>query len=112
MNAGVCRLWTWGQVSLLAQVHDAVLFEYPEDRDDLVLEASKLLSHSIMLLDGSSFSIPCEASVGWNWGKSTVDKETGEVKNPFGIKKLKGKDARVKPNGKHSSSELLARRFS
>lgn len=105
MNAGVCRLWSWGQVSLLAQVHDAVLFEYPEGRDDLVLEAAKILSHSINLLDGSTFSIPCEASIGWNWGKYKKDL------NPYGIKKLKNSDDRTPPPSASSPSEILARRF-
>lgn len=106
MNASVCRLWSWGRVDLLAQIHDAVLFEYPEDRDDLVREAAGIISAPIRLVDGTSFSIPVDTAVGWNWGKAK-----GGV-NPSGLMKLKGKDARVNQNGKHSTVELLARRFS
>jgi DNA polymerase I len=105
MNAGVCRLWTWGKVSLLAQVHDAVLFEYDEDRDDLVLEAARILSQSIKLFDGRDFQVPCEPAVGWNWGKVGKDGS-----NPYGLKKLKGKDLRDSPNVQ-SANGILARRF-
>lgn len=105
MNAGVCRLWSWGKVELLAQIHDAVVFEYPEGRDDLVAEASAILSAPIRLTNGDLFSIPSEPNVGWNWGKETKD-------NPFGLRKLKKGDDRKGPGtGQCAATEILGRGF-
>lgn len=106
MNAGVCRLWSWGKVALLAQVHDAVLFEYPENRDDLVEEACGLLSAEITLQDGRPFAVPTEASVGWNWGKATEG-------NPLGLAKLKAgrKDERRGGGNVGGGFDVLNRRF-
>lgn len=82
MNTGVCRLWSWNKVDLLAQVHDAVLFEYPDGQDELAFEAARILSRPITLQDGRQFSVPCDIAVGWNWGKANDN-------NPDGLKKLK-----------------------
>lgn len=104
MNAGVCRLWGWNKVHLLAQVHDAVLFEYPDGEDHLAIEASKILSSRIMLQDERTFAIPSEIAVGWNWSKYH------ETKNPDGLKKLKS----GKPDSRSRSviqGDLLNRRF-
>ena len=105
MNAGVCRLWVWGKVKLLAQIHDAVVFEYPEGRDDLVAEAATILSAPITLLDETRFSIPSEAAVGWNWGKETPT-------NPYGLRKLKKGDERKRAESKHPEAfAVLGRAF-
>jgi DNA polymerase I-like protein with 3'-5' exonuclease and polymerase domains len=105
MNAGVCRLWDWGKVDLLAQIHDAVVFEYPEGQDALVAEAATILSAPITLINGDSFSIPCEPNVGWNWGKETKD-------NPLGLRKLKKGDDRKGPVvGENVAAEILGRAF-
>lgn len=105
MNAGVCRLWAWGKVDLLAQIHDAVVFEYPEDQDHLVLEASKILSAEITLTNGDKFSIPSEPNVGWNWGKESEN-------NPLGLRKLKKGDDRKGPvRGHCAASDILGRVF-
>jgi DNA polymerase I-like protein with 3'-5' exonuclease and polymerase domains len=105
MNAGVCRLWSWGKVKLLAQIHDAVVFEYPEDQDGLVAEASKILSSPITLSSGKAFSIPSEASIGWNWGKESLS-------NPHGLRKLSKGETRKPPSyaGK-TAAEILGRVF-
>jgi DNA polymerase I-like protein with 3'-5' exonuclease and polymerase domains len=105
MNAGVCRLWAWGKVKLLAQIHDAVVFEYPENDDALVAEASTILSKPIILLDGSSFAIPSEANIGWNWGKESPS-------NPFGLRKLSKGENRKGPGERvNGLGALLARTF-
>ena len=100
MNAAVCRLWSWGKVRLLAQVHDAVLFEYPESADGLVEEARGIISRPLRLLDGRPFAVPSEAAVGWNWGKASEE-------NPSGLMKLKGADKRQRP----AQGSVLERRF-
>ena len=105
MNAGVCRLWAWGKVDLLAQIHDAVVFEYPEGQDNLVAEASEILSAKIRLTNGDLFSIPSEPNVGWNWGKESPD-------NPLGLRKLKKGDDRKGPaKSSCAASDILGRAF-
>lgn len=102
MNAGVCRLWAWGKVDLLAQVHDAVLFEYPEDRDDLVFEASSILSSPIKLQNGDTFSIPSDIAVGWTWSKYK------ESVNPDGIRKISKEKPDLRKRATNGA-DLLAR---
>lgn len=106
INYNILSLWQWNKVRLLAQVHDAIFFEYPEDRDDLVYEAGRLISQPLKLADGSTFQIPVESAVGWNWAKAS---ET----NPHGLKKLKPQtpDTRTPPsNG--SAFAILDKRLS
>lgn len=111
LNSALLRLWAWNKVDLLAQIHDAILFEYPEDRDDLVGEAKAIMEQPIRLLDDTLFSIPCDAAVGFNWGKRTVDPKTGDIMNPDGLVKWKpGLDTRSRPASKPRPS-LLDMRF-
>jgi len=67
-------------IELLAQVHDAILFQYPEDREDEIVPA--VLEAMLVPLDvaGREFVIPVEGAVGYNWAKK--DKEG---KNPKGL---------------------------
>ena len=99
MNTGMWRLW-WatitGQlegVSLLAQIHDAVMFEYDETREkELVPKILELLTVPISI-KGRVFSIPTEALLGWNWAKRDELKD-GTVLNPDGLKVYHGEDTR------------------
>lgn len=89
LNRGMLQVWERGVCILLMQIHDAILIQYPEQREDevipIVLDA---LSVPIMLDGGREFVIPYGVMTGWNWGK--WDKE----KNPDGLKSFKGFDQR------------------
>lgn len=75
MNMGMCRLhYGLPEAQLLAQIHDAVVFQLPEDRlDELLPKAIKLLEVPIIVRDihGTEriMKVPVEANYGWNWGK-------------------------------------------
>lgn len=71
------------EIQLLAQVHDAILFQFPKGRYDLVRKAMKLMSIPIDVTDYEGhtrrMTIDVEAAVGLNWGKQSKE-------NPDGIK--------------------------
>jgi DNA polymerase-1 len=90
LNEGLLRLWKRGPeqgVALLAQVHDAVLIQYPEhnEADALALAAGCL--EVPITVRGREIIIPTEAASGWNWAYASE-------KNPDGLKKYVGKDNR------------------
>lgn len=71
LDTGLVRVWrdlSADGVELLLQEHDAILFQYPEEREDeLVPAVAKRLEIEVPLFYGRSIIIPTEAMVGWNW---------------------------------------------
>lgn len=88
INRGIIKLWRANRVQLLVQVHDSILFQYPEELEDEIvpwaLEAARV---PLTLARGREFVVPTEAKTGWNWGNHADD-------NPDGLKKWKGGDTR------------------
>lgn len=82
-------------IQMLAQVHDAVLFQYRENAEDEML---KLVANEMEqpLEDYPNFFIPSEVKVGWNWASIKTDKDGNVISNPYGMMKLKAgkKDVR------------------
>lgn len=75
-------------VMLLAQVHDSILFQYPEHLEDEILPwLIEALRVELSLARDRPFSVPTEAKVGWNWGDAYES-------NPDGMLKWKGGDER------------------
>ena len=72
------------QIKLLAQVHDAVYFLFPEssNEQDVITEALSYF-HIEMAQGDHRLIVPGEAKVGWNWGN--FDPKS----NPDGLKKWK-----------------------
>lgn len=93
LNLVLWRVWKhMPHVQLLAQVHDALYFQYPEHLDEVAVVA-EALSHFDLTLEsgGHRLVVPGEAKVGWNWGN--FDPAT----NPDGLKKWKNqKDERTR----------------
>lgn len=82
-------------VQLLAQMHDSILFQYPEEAEAECVEgAIKALTVDITLKKGRSFHVPVEAKVGWNWADQERDKTGAVIGNFDGLKKWKGADDR------------------
>jgi DNA polymerase-1 len=99
-NFGLYRVWkNVPEAQLLAQVHDAVLVQYPEDREDEVLP--RILEEFVVTVEvhGRQMTLPAEAAVGWNWSK--YKPET----NPDGICEWEGHDRRVRQE--QPSTQLL-----
>lgn len=95
LNKGMLNVWR-AQISgvqLLLQVHDAIVAQYPAEReDDIVPKLQKLLRIEVPLLHNRSLSIPTEAFTGWNWGYANT-------KNPDGLISFRvGQDGRKRQN--------------
>ena len=87
LNLVLWRVWKYmPQVQLIAQVHVALYFQYPDHLNevDIIAEA---LSHFDLAFekDGHKLVVPGEAKVGWNWGNFDLDS------NPDGLAKWKNK---------------------
>lgn len=105
LNLAAWRIWKHGasrNVRLLAQLHDAVLVDYPDDDNetaylDFVLDLMKT-PLTLTNPDGESrtFIIGSDAATGWNWGKYNDDPRKGGI-NIGGIRKWKGAEDRTRP---------------
>lgn len=88
INRGIMNLWRSNRVQLLVQVHDSILFQYPEEQENEIIPwALETLKAPLKLKHGRDFVVPTEAKVGWNWGD--INEE-----NPDGLKKWKNGDDR------------------
>jgi DNA polymerase-1 len=88
INRGILNLWRADRVQLLIQVHDSILFQFPEElEDEIVPWATEAVKTHLTLARGRDFYVPTEAKTGWNWGEVSDD-------NPDGLKKWKGSDDR------------------
>jgi DNA polymerase I-like protein with 3'-5' exonuclease and polymerase domains len=95
LNLALWRIWnTMGtRVQILAQVHDALYFQYRESDNEAEIIAQALALISTPLTHKSrTFDVPGESKTGWNWGAFGPD-------NPDGLKKYKGKDQRQRTTG-------------
>jgi DNA polymerase I-like protein with 3'-5' exonuclease and polymerase domains len=84
LNLGMWKIWhRMPEVQLLAQVHDAVYFQFPEhlNKEEIVHKAQALLE--LPIVHGNRrFVVPTEAKLGYNWGDYAPDK------NPNGLRKF------------------------
>lgn len=68
IDRGLLAIWRANICQPLLQVHDSILFQFPEEQEDTVVpQALRLIEQEIMLKQGRPFTIPAEAKVGWNW---------------------------------------------
>lgn len=91
MNLGLINLWrTQPLCQLLVQVHDSILFQFPEELEHVLVPAAlSALTVTIPIgADNRPFTVPLEAQVGWNWGERKTLKD-GTVLNPNGLIKWK-----------------------
>lgn len=88
INTGILNLWRANKVQLLVQVHDNILFQFPEHlRDEIVPWATEAIKTKLVLERGREFVVPTDVSTGWNWSKHSNE-------NPDGLKKWRGGDER------------------
>lgn len=101
LNLGAYRIWRDGPehgVRLMAQLHDAVLIDYP-DNPEAEERAQAFVNQSLRTpinVGGRSFVIPNDFSCGWNWGKFNDDPKRGPI-NLSGVRKRKGPENRTRP---------------
>lgn len=110
LNLGMYRVWEkldlgTGEIQLLAQVHDAILIQYPDKGYDYELDLFDRITSLIQVpikVRGREMIIPASVEgVGWNWRKYDVDK------NPDGLKGLSEDDRNRKRTERVSSSTNL-----
>jgi len=103
LNRGMLQVWRANFVQLLLQIHDAILVQYPEEKEDeIVPRLTDTIRVPIELNDGRILVIPSEVKVGWNWG-------TYGDNNPNGLIKYSGTDNRARQRSAETS--ILDRRF-
>ena len=92
LNLGLWRIWQgMPSIQLLAQVHDAVYFQYP-DTGDPKIEADYIL-HALAAVEisttanGRTFCVPGEAKIGWNWASHDPKNKLFADGNPEGLQK-------------------------
>jgi DNA polymerase I-like protein with 3'-5' exonuclease and polymerase domains len=97
LNLALWRIWHTMEtrVQLLAQVHDALYFQYRENDDEVAIVQQALSLMSTPLThNGRVFDVPGEARLGFNWGSWHNDD------NPDGLKKFTGqRDTRQRASG-------------
>lgn len=92
ISIGGYRIYTQlPEVQMLMQVHDALLFQIPKGRYDLLYDALQLMTVPVPVLglDGKmrTISIGTEAAVGHNWGHHNENPDKGPL-NPKGIREI------------------------
>jgi hypothetical protein len=76
------------EIQLLAQVHDAVYFQYPEGLDETKVITKALSLVEIALAEkGRQFVVPGEAKIGWNWASADPKCKLFSDGNPEGLVK-------------------------
>ena len=88
VNKGTMNVWRNKTAELLMNVHDAVVFQYPEEKEDEIIpKLRKQLEYEVRLKHGRSMIIPYDCKVGWNYGMMTKE-------NPDGLKEYSQNDRR------------------
>lgn len=112
INIAMLRIYRTQLFQLLVQVHDSILFQYPEEmEDELMATVLECFNNPIQLAGGRTFNVPCEIKVGWNWGDVIKNKEGKVTGNAGGLMQWKGHDARRRPRlatGTRNIKALLA----
>lgn len=94
LNLGMWRVWKhMPEVQLLAQVHDAIYFQFPEtlDKHAVIAKAQELMAVALYAPNGRKFTVPTDVKIGYNWGNyipADADKGSAE-RNTKGLRKYK-----------------------
>lgn len=88
LNRGMLQVWRLNLVELLLQIHDAIVIQYPEEKEDEIIPVvQRTIQVPLELAHGRTLLIPSECKTGWNWAPWSED-------NPDGLVKFKGHDDR------------------
>lgn len=93
LNLALWKIWySEPRVQILGQVHDAIVFQYPDDPESEVeiLENCLQLARIPISAKGRELIIPSECEIGWNWAKFDKDKKIHKDGNPWGLTKYRG----------------------
>jgi len=102
INYGMLEVWRLNICDIVLQVHDAIVIQYEEEREnEIIPKVLEAFQRPIELKRGRILIIPSETKVGWNWAP-------GSEKNLDGMKLYNGNDTRKRAE----KSSILARRLS
>lgn len=91
VNTAMLNIWRKNYVQIVGHVHDALIFQYPEEmEDELIPRLMEDLIVEVPLAHGRALRIPYDCVVGWNQGKYDPEK------NPNGFKEYTGHDDRTR----------------
>jgi DNA polymerase I len=111
INIGMLKLFRQNKVQLLVQVHDSLLFQYPENQEEKIIPlALECLRVPLVLKKGREFAVPVDAKTGWNWGDTIHDKQGNVVYNFDGLMKWRGQDQRKRQRVLKTSLSQLSLR--
>jgi uracil-DNA glycosylase family 4 len=94
---GILGCLAWGAVSqsirpldgrVLLNVHDSLVIQVPLENVESAARITQQAMDIPLTVKGHTFTIRTDMKVGYNWGNREVDKKTGTVKNPNGLRKL------------------------
>ncbi len=78
LNRGMLSVWRANICQLLMQIHDAILIQYPQHLEDVVIpRVLALLTQHVELSHGRTLTLVPDVSTGWNWGKHSKDNPDG-----------------------------------
>lgn len=78
VNHGMLNVWRQRTADVMMHDHDALTFQYPEEREDEVVPViMKQLEVPVTLAHGRTLLTPYDCQVGWNRGKATKDNPDG-----------------------------------
>jgi len=81
VNTVMLKIWRLGIATVMMHDHDALTFQYPQEREDEIIPILlENLRHPIPLKHGRVLEIPVDCNVGWNRGKYDPKK------NPDGLR--------------------------
>lgn len=83
---------------LLAQIHDAIVFQYPDETEAEIIPKALAMALEPITVESlvqpgtyRTITIPSECKVGWNWADSVIKTSGGKkINNPNGLKKWTG----------------------
>lgn len=90
-NRGMRRIYDelGDAVDLLLQVHDEIVFQFPEDKPELAWRARELMEEEITVR-GRSMVIPADLKVGMSWGEmEEIDEKQILLKKCKALRKLR-----------------------
>lgn len=95
LNLALWRVWCHcRKAQILAQMHDAILFQYKEEEENEVLPLVRSYMPTPLTHNGRTMVIPSDIEVGWNWAKYNPKEP---LENPAGMMKWTGNDERIRP---------------
>jgi DNA polymerase I len=91
LNLGLWRIWKhMPNIQLLAQVHDAVYFQYPEcdsQQENEIIQTALRLVEVELSAAGRNYRVPGEAKIGFNWAVADPKCKLFADGNPEGLTK-------------------------